>query len=258
VDSGSAQDLTVPREASALSAVRVSKRYGPLTALDDVSLDVRAGECVALIGESGAGKTTLLRSFNRLIDPDQGQILIAGVNARELDPFLLRRRVGYVPQDGGLLPHWRVQRNVELVPWLSHLEKRSELAREALSLVGLDPELFAARWPRELSGGQRQRVAFARALAAKPGLVLLDEPFGALDAITRAELQTSFLGIRGELGITCLLVTHDLDEAFLLADRVVVMRSGRIEQVATPRELRERPATDYVGELLKKVRIPAA
>jgi osmoprotectant transport system ATP-binding protein len=253
-----AQDLTVPPEASALSAVRVSKRYGPLTALDAVSLEVKGGECVALIGESGAGKTTLLRSFNRLIDPDQGHILIAGVNARELNPFQLRRRVGYVPQDGGLLPHWRVQRNVELVPWLSHLENRSELARQALRLVGLDPELFAARWPRELSGGQRQRVAFARALAAKPSLVLLDEPFGALDAITRAELQSSFLGIRRELEITCLLVTHDLDEAFLLADRVVVMRSGRIEQVATPRELRERPATDYVGELLKRVRIPAA
>jgi osmoprotectant transport system ATP-binding protein len=217
----------VPPEASALSAVRVSKHYGPLTALDDVSLEVRDGECVALIGESGAGKTTLLRSFNRLIDPDQGQILVAGVNARKLDPFLLRRRVGYVPQDGGLLPHWRVQRNVELVPWLSHLEKRSELALEALRLVGLDPELFAARWPRELSGGQRQRVAFARALAAKPNLVLLDEPFGALDAITRAELQSSFLGIRRELGITCLLVTHDLDEAFLLADRVVSCGSAR-------------------------------
>jgi osmoprotectant transport system ATP-binding protein len=218
---------------------------------------VRAGECVALIGESGAGKTTLLRCFNRLIDPDQGQILIGGVDARELDPFVLRRQVGYVPQDGGLLPHWRIQRNVELVPWLSHLPRRGELALQALTLVGLDPGLFASRWPRELSGGQRQRVAVARALAAKPNLVLLDEPFGALDAITRAELQSTFLGIRRELGITCLLVTHDLDEAFLLADRVVVMRSGKIEQVATPRLLRETPATEYVRDLLQRVRVPA-
>jgi osmoprotectant transport system ATP-binding protein len=248
----------VTGRSPALRAVRVSKRYGALTALQDVSLDVAAGECVALIGESGAGKTTLLRSFNRLIDPDEGQILIDGVDARNIDPVLLRRRVGYVPQDGGLLPHWRVQRNVELVPWLSHLEKRADLAMQALRLVGLEPELFSSRWPRQLSGGQRQRVAVARALAAKPGLVLLDEPFGALDAITRAELQSTFQGIRRELGITCLLVTHDIDEAFLLADRVVVMRNGRIEQIATPRQLRENPATDYVRDLLARVRIPAA
>ena len=247
----------MPGETPALRAVRVTKRYGPRTALDDVGLDVRAGECVALIGESGAGKTTLLRCFNRLIDPDQGQILIGGVDAGELDPFVLRRQVGYVPQDGGLLPHWRIQRNVELVPWLSHLPRRGELALQALTLVGLDPGLFASRWPRELSGGQRQRVAVARALAAKPNLVLLDEPFGALDAITRAELQSTFLGIRRELGITCLLVTHDLDEAFLLADRVVVMRSGKIEQVATPRLLRETPGTEYVRDLLQRVRVPA-
>jgi osmoprotectant transport system ATP-binding protein len=248
----------VTGEPPPLCAVHVSKRYDALTALQDVSLDVGPGECVALIGESGAGKTTLLRSFNRLVDPDQGQILIDGVDARSIDPFLLRRRVGYVPQDGGLLPHWRVQRNVELVPWLSHLEKRADLAIEALRLVGLEPDLFSSRWPRQLSGGQRQRVAVARALAAKPGLVLLDEPFGALDAITRAELQSTFQGIRRELGITCLLVTHDIDEAFLLADRVVIMRSGRIEQAATARQLRENPATDYVRDLLARVRIPAA
>jgi osmoprotectant transport system ATP-binding protein len=248
----------MPAQEQPLRAVRVSKRYGQLVALDDVSLDVAAGECVALIGESGAGKTTLLRTFNRLVEPDDGRIIIEGVDARELDPFLLRRRVGYVPQDGGLLPHWPVQRNVELVPWLSHLENRSELAHQALRLVGLDPTLFASRWPRELSGGQRQRVAVARALAANPSLVLLDEPFGALDAITRAELQSSFLGIRRELGVTSVLVTHDLDEAFLLADRVVVMRSGRVEQIATAGELRESPATDYVRELLGRARVAAA
>jgi osmoprotectant transport system ATP-binding protein len=128
----------------------------------------------------------------------------------------------------------------------------------AMRLVGLEPELFAARWPRELSGGQRQRVAVARALAVNPGVVLLDEPFGALDAISRADLQSTFLGIRRELGVTSVLVTHDLDEAFLLADRVVVMRNGRVEQAATPRQLREVPANDYVRQLLLRARVPAA
>jgi osmoprotectant transport system ATP-binding protein len=248
----------MPADAHALRADSVTKRYGPRLALDGVSIDVGAGECVALIGESGAGKTTLLRCFNRLVDPDEGRILIAGVDARELDPVVLRRRTGYVPQDGGLLPHWRVQRNVELVPWLCHLENRSELALRAMRLVGLEPELFAARWPRELSGGQRQRVAVARALAVNPGVVLLDEPFGALDAISRADLQSTFLGIRRELGVTSVLVTHDLDEAFLLADRVVVMRNGGVEQAATPGQLREAPATDYVRQLLLRARVSAA
>ncbi len=245
-------------DSPALRAENLTKRYGPRVALDNVSVDIGAGECVALIGESGAGKTTLLRSFNRLIEPDEGRVLVAGVDVRDLDPFELRRRTGYVPQDGGLLPHWRVQRNVELVPWLCHLENRSELACGALQLVGLEPELFASRWPRELSGGQRQRVAVARALAVNPGVVLLDEPFGALDAISRADLQSTFVGIRRELGLTSVLVTHDLDEAFLLADRVVVMRNGRVEQAATPRQLRESPANDYVRQLLLRARVPAA
>jgi osmoprotectant transport system ATP-binding protein len=245
-------------EAPALRAESVTKRYGPRLALDNVSVDVGAGECVALIGESGAGKTTLLRSFNRLVDPEQGRVLVAGVDVRDLDPFVLRRQTGYVPQDGGLLPHWRVQRNVELVPWLCRLDNRSALAARALQLVGLEPELFGSRWPRELSGGQRQRVAVARALAINPGVVLLDEPFGALDAISRADLQSTFAGIRRELGVTSVLVTHDLDEALLLADRVVVMRNGRVEQSATPRQLRESPANDYVRQLLLRARVPAA
>lgn len=244
--------------APALRADHVSKRYGPRLALDEVSIEVAAGECVALIGESGAGKTTLLRCFNRLVDPDSGSVQIGGTDLRGLDPYLLRRRTGYVPQDGGLLPHWQVQRNVELVPWLCHSETRGELALRALRLVGLEPELFASRWPRELSGGQRQRVAVARALAMGPAVVLLDEPFGALDAISRADLQSTFAGIRQELAVTALLVTHDLDEAFLLADRVVVMRDGRVEQAATPRELQEGPASDYVRQLLLRSRVKAA
>ena len=241
-----------------LRAERVSKRFGPVTALDAVPMDVRRAECVALIGESGSGKTTLLRCFNRLVDPDDGRVLVDGVDAAELDPIALRRRIGYVPQDGGLLPHWRARRNVELVPWLRRTQNREELAERALALVGLEPGLFADRWPRELSGGQRQRVAVARALAASPDVILLDEPFGALDAITRADLQVAFDGIRRELKISAVLVTHDLNEAFLLADRIVVLRQGRVEQEASPTELREAPATEYVRHLLLRARVPAA
>ena len=244
--------------APALRAQEVSKRYGSVLALDNVSLDIWPGESVVLVGESGSGKTTLLRCFNRLVDPDAGQILVEEANAAALDPIALRRRVGYVPQDGGLLPHWRVLRNVELVPWLRGAANARELASEALQLVGLDPALFAERWPRELSGGQRQRVAVARALAIKPDIILLDEPFGALDAITRVELQSTFDRVRRTLGVTSVLVTHDLHEAFDLADRVVVMRRGRIEQVATSEELRQAPAGEYVRELLLRARVMPA
>lgn len=241
-----------------LRAERVSKRYGDVLALDAVSIDVGRAECVALIGESGSGKTTLLRCFNRLVDPDHGRVLVDGVDAAQLDPIALRRRIGYVPQDGGLLPHWRVHRNVELVPWLRGVHNRDELVEHALALVGLDPAVFADRWPRELSGGQRQRVAVARALAANPDVILLDEPFGALDAITRGDLQVVFDGIRRELRVSAVLVTHDLNEAFLLADRIVVLRQGRVEQAAAPGELREAPATEYVRQLLLRARVLAA
>jgi len=245
------------RDAGALAAREVSKRYGHITALERVSLDVPRGECVALIGESGSGKTTLLRCFNRLTDPDAGMVLVDGADVASLDPVTLRRRVGYVPQEGGLLPHWRVHRNVALVPWLRRMDDGPALADEALRLVGLEPAAVGRRWPRELSGGQRQRVAVARALAARPDIILLDEPFGALDAITRADLQNTFLDLRRELAFTALLVTHDLAEAFLLADRVAVMHQGRVEQVASPDELRAAPATEYVRALLARARVRA-
>ncbi|HEY5940305.1 MAG TPA: ATP-binding cassette domain-containing protein [Gemmatimonadales bacterium] len=235
----------------------MSRYYGHVLALDAVSIDVGRAECVALIGESGSGKTTLLRCFNRLVDPDHGRVLVDGVDAAELDPIALRRRIGYVPQDGGLLPHWRVHRNVELVPWLRGVHNREELAERALALVGLDPAVFGDRWPRELSGGQRQRVAVARALAASPDVILLDEPFGALDAITRGDLQVVFDRVRRELRVTAVLVTHDLNEAFLLADRIVVLRQGRVEQAASPSVLREAPATEYVRQLLLRARVAA-
>jgi osmoprotectant transport system ATP-binding protein len=241
--------MTLP---PALAADRVSKSYGAVTALDEVSLAVATGECVALVGESGSGKSTLLRTFNRLVPPDSGTIRIEGVDAQELDAVELRRRIGYVPQDGGLLPHWRVLRNVALVPWLQGKAEATTLAAAALELVGLPPTVFGARWPDELSGGQRQRVAIARALAARPALVLLDEPFGALDAITRVELQDSFAELHDKAGITTVLVTHDLHEAIRLADRIAVLRRGRLEQVAAPRLLLSEPATAYVRQLLER------
>jgi osmoprotectant transport system ATP-binding protein len=241
-----------------LTAEGVTKRFGGVTALAGVSLTVESGECVALVGESGSGKTTLLRCFNRMVEPDAGSIRLDGRDVRELDPVVLRRGIGYVPQDGGLLPHWRVLRNAALVPELRGAAEPLVLAAESLRLVGLEPETFGARWPRDLSGGQRQRVALARALAARPGIVLLDEPFGALDAITRAELQETFGRLRSQIGITCVLVTHDINEALALADRIAVVRAGSIEQVADGHTLLAAPATPYVQHLLQRAGVRAA
>jgi osmoprotectant transport system ATP-binding protein len=238
-----------------LSASRVVRRFGAVTALDGVSLDVHTGECVALVGESGSGKSTLLRTFNRLTDPEAGTVRVNNEDVKALDAVTLRRRIGYVPQDGGLLPHWTVLRNAALVPWLLGRVDVETSAAKALTTVGLPVETYGARWPHQLSGGQRQRVAIARALAAAPRIILLDEPFGALDAITRSDLQQMFATLRAETGIAALLVTHDLNEACLLADRIAVMRAGRIEQVAPPRELVSTPATAYVRELLARAHV---
>jgi osmoprotectant transport system ATP-binding protein len=207
---------------------------------------------VALVGESGAGKTTLLRCFNALVRPDAGRVRVRGADVAAADPVALRRRTGYVPQDGGLLPHWTVLRNAALVPALAGRDDAEALARDALALAGLEPGAFAARYPHELSGGQRQRVALARALAGAPDVVLLDEPFGALDAITRADVQAAFADARRARGVTAVLVTHDLREAARLADRVAVMRAGRVEQDAAPAALLAAPATEYVARLVAK------
>jgi osmoprotectant transport system ATP-binding protein len=236
----------------ALEALGVHHRFGPVTALDGVSLEVPVGSCVALVGESGSGKTTLLRCFNRMVSPDRGELRARGRNLREMDPILLRRSTGYVPQNGGLMPHWTVLRNAALVPRLLGMEGAERRAREALERVGLPPATFGGRWPRELSGGQRQRVAMARALASDPMALLMDEPFGALDAITRADLQEAFHTLRLELGITAVLVTHDLREALALADRVAVLKDGRVEQEATPEELVQHPDPGYVTRLLER------
>jgi osmoprotectant transport system ATP-binding protein len=242
----------VSLDVGALEAHDVVKSFGTLRALDSVSLRVAEGEALALVGESGSGKTTLLRTFNRMVDIDAGEVRVRGTSVADLEPVSLRRSVGYVQQEGGLLPHWSVLRNVALVPRLQARDDAEARAREALELVGLDPDQFGPRWPGELSGGQRQRVALARALADHPGVVLLDEPLGALDAITRGEIQEAFLAVLRRPGITLLLVTHDLREAFLLCGRVAVMRAGHVEQVGTPDELRTSPQTPYVAELLHK------
>lgn len=239
-------------DATALEVRDLAKRYGDVVALDGVSVRVPRGSCTALVGESGSGKTTLLRSFNRMVEPDGGTVLVGGRDAATLDPVELRRSIGYVEQEGGLLPHWTVLRNASLVPWLSGSAGAEQAGREALDLVGLPSGEFAGRWPRQLSGGQRQRAALARALAGGADVLLLDEPFGALDAITRAEVQEAFAALRRKLAVTTLLVTHDLRVAFALADQVVVMRSGRVEQTGTPQALRERPTTAYVADLLAK------
>ena len=239
---------------STLAARNVSHSFGEIVALDDVSVEVAAGTATALVGESGSGKTTLLRCFNRLIEPLRGDVLVGERNVREQDAIALRRSIGYVQQHGGLIPHWRVLRNVELVPTLRGQTDVPAKSRSALDLVGLPPAEFGSRFPHELSGGQRQRVALARSIAAQPEVILLDEPFGALDAISRAELQDSFNKLRRRLTVTALLVTHDLAEAARLADDVVVIRRGRIEQRGPMSLLVSAPATAYVARLIEQAR----
>jgi osmoprotectant transport system ATP-binding protein len=235
-----------------LEALGVSKAYGATTALAGIALAVEGGTCVALVGESGSGKTTLLRCFNRMVDPDEGVVRVRGNDVASVDAVALRRSIGYVQQESGLLPHWTVSRNAALVPWLTGDAQAVPAATKALELVGLPASDFGHRFPGELSGGQRQRAALARALAAQPEILLLDEPFGALDAITRVDVQRAFDSLRRELGLTAVLVTHDLREAFSLADQVVVLRAGAVEQAASPADLADAPATQYVAELLHK------
>ena len=198
--------------------------------LENLSFHIEARETVVLLGRSGSGKTTTLKLVNRLLEPTSGEILVEGRSTAEWDPIRLRRRIGYVIQEIGLFPHFTVGRNVALVPSLEGWsgEKLAKRVDEMLSLVGLDPARFRPRFPRELSGGQRQRVGVARALAADPSILLLDEPFGALDPVTRSEIQKEFQALRKRLGKTMLFVTHDVREAFILADRIGLMKDGRL------------------------------
>ena len=231
----------------------VSKDYPDGTvAVSNFSLVVPSHRCVVLLGSSGSGKTTLVRMVNRMVEPSAGSVLIDGDDVRAADPVRLRRSIGYVLQSGGLLPHRTVADNVATVPVLGGVTRREALSRAAglLERVGLDPRL-AVRYPSQLSGGQQQRVGVARALAADPNILLMDEPFGAVDPIVRRELQDELLRLQAELGKTIVFVTHDVDEAFRLGDEVVVLkRQAQVAQRGTPAEILAEPADEFVRDFI--------
>jgi osmoprotectant transport system ATP-binding protein len=235
---------------------KVTKKYGDRFAVKNLNLEIQGGELLILIGKSGSGKTTALRMINRLIEPDSGSISVNGIDVREFDPILLRRNIGYVIQNIGLLPHLRVSENVGLILKLESWkeEKIRERVRYLLNLVSLPPQIFMERYPHELSGGQQQRVGLARAMAMDPPLFLMDEPFGALDPLLRSQLQDEFCKIKKELGRTIVFVTHDINEAFRLGDRIAVMNNAELVQVGTPEELIFSPANDLVAEIVDSKR----
>jgi osmoprotectant transport system ATP-binding protein len=220
--------------------------------LSDLSLSVRRGETLVLLGRSGSGKTTTLKLINRLLEPSAGEVQVEGRSTLEWDPIRLRRSIGYVIQEAGLFPHFTVERNVGLAPQFERWppEKIRARVREMIELVGLPPEQFLSRYPRELSGGQRQRVGVARALAGDPPFLLMDEPFGALDPLTRAEIQREFQALQGHLMKTIVFVTHDLREALLLGTRIALLEAGKLAGVFTPGEFLQAPdpiAAAYVA-----------
>jgi len=243
--------------APAIAFHDVTKTYGDgRTALGNVSLSVQPREFLAIVGPSGSGKTTLLRMINRLSEPTGGSVHIEGEDIRTLDPFSLRRRVGYVFQGIGLFPHMTVAENIGITPKLLgwNRTRRAARADELLRLVRLDAESYRARFPYQLSGGERQRVGIARALAALPQTVLMDEPFGALDSLTRDALGQDYRRLHAELGLTTVMITHDMLEALLLADRIAVMRNGRLVAQGTPAALIEGEQDDFVRELMQTPR----
>lgn len=230
----------------------VTKYYGDTLAVDDLSLEVREGEVCVLIGPSGCGKTTTLRMVNHLIEPTSGRIFVSGRDTSQIKPEQLRRTIGYAIQSVGLFPHMTVAANIATVPELLHWEKSriAERVEELLRLVNLNPTEYAQKYPNQLSGGEAQRIGVARALAADPPILLMDEPFGAVDPLTRERLQAQFIRIQQELRKSVILVTHDLDEAIRLADRIAIMNSGRLVQYDTPEAILAKPANKFVHDFV--------
>ncbi len=231
---------------------RVTKRYDENTVVDDVSLVIAPGTICVIVGTSGSGKTTLLRMVNRLVEPTQGIVMIDGEDNRKLPAFELRRRIGYAIQGHGLFPHRTVAQNIGTVPALLGWDKAkiADRVEELLDLFQLDPGTFANRYPQELSGGQQQRVGVARALAAKPNILLMDEPYGALDPVIRGKAQEDLLAIQRRTGTTIILVTHDMEEAMRLGNKIAVMDSGKLVQYATPQQILAKPANEFVQTLI--------
>jgi osmoprotectant transport system ATP-binding protein len=243
---------------AAIAVVSASKSYGDGTrkVLDQVSLAVGEREFLAVVGPSGSGKTTLLRLINRLIDPTEGTVLVGGKDVRTADPIALRRQIGYVFQGVGLFPHMTVAENIGITPRLLGQDAAAIAHRvgELIDLVRLDPASHSARFPHELSGGERQRVGVARALAAQPRIMLMDEPFGALDPLTRDALAQDYRHLHESLGLTTVMITHDMMEALLLADRIAVMRDGRLIAEGTPDALMAHTADDFISEMMQTPR----
>lgn len=238
---------------SMIEVSHLTKIFGETMAVDDISFSVKKEETFVLLGTSGCGKTTSLKTINRLIEPTQGSVFIEGRDAAEMNPEELRRGIGYVIQDIGLFPHYTVAQNIAVVPELLGWDKPRIQGRihEMLDMVGLEPESFSDRYPAELSGGQQQRVGLARAFASDPPLILLDEPFGALDPITRREIQREFKNLESMLKKTMVMVTHDVFEAFDLGDRICLMDQGRVKQIGFPRDLLYSPADDFVVQFFQ-------
>jgi osmoprotectant transport system ATP-binding protein len=218
----------------------VCKQYAAYTALKDISMEIHKGEFITVIGSSGCGKTTMLKLMNGLIEPSNGQVFINGVNIAEIDQIALRRKIGYVIQSIGLFPHLSIRKNITFIPNILKYDKKKAdtIAKDLITMIGLD-ESILKRYPHELSGGQKQRIGVARALAASPEILLMDEPFGALDEITRNKLQDEILRIHKELGLTIVFITHDLREATKLGDRIIVMNAGEITSFGTAEEIHE-------------------
>ena len=232
----------------------VSMKYGSTLIIPDLSLEIKRGECLTIIGTSGCGKTTILKMVNGLIIPTSGNVLVEGKDTKHTDLTKLRRSIGYAIQGSEIFPHMTVEKNISYVPDLSKMwskEEKKVTIKKWMDLVGLD-ESLRKRYPRELSGGQQQRVGIARALAASPHIMLMDEPFSAVDGITRRQLQSEFIQIQQKTGVTVLFVTHDISEALKLGSRVLVMTKGQIEQLDTPENIVTHPASQFVAKLLDR------